>query len=96
MPDFYIGERSNGFLYRRSKLSVNGKTINKLTMRLPIYKIMQAQVLERYQRQGQSKKDEQALVALKLNKPSKNADPKSLYKIAVDDKANPRAAVKYL
>lgn len=76
--------------------SVNGKTINKLTMRLPIYKIMQAQVLERYQRQGQSKKDEQALVALKLNKPSKNADPKSLYKIVVDNKASPQASVKYL
>ena len=40
------------------KLSVNGKTINKVTMRLPIFKIMQAQVIERYQHHGGGKKDE--------------------------------------
>lgn len=31
------------------KLSINGKTINKVTMKLPIFKIMQAQVIEQYQ-----------------------------------------------
>ena len=78
------------------KLSVKGTTINKVTMRLPIFKIMQAQVIERYQHRGGGKKDEEALVALKLSKASKNAAQGSLYRIGSDNKIGANTGVKYL
>lgn len=53
-------------------------------------------MIEKYQGKASDKKEEQALVALKLSKASKGASAEKLYKIGYENKVNPNAGLKYL